>query len=323
MNILFLIGNGFDINLGLETSYNDFYNYYVNQESKNDLIKKLKKTIKLDKNLWSDLELKFGKYTDELQNYEEFNECYNDISKNLSNFIGIKESEFKIENFDKEKLKKFLCFPENQLSERSRQNISKYRTKYVSQSISTNIITFNYTKVLENLLAFSDNPIKIGDNNYEVFLQQIQHIHGYVKERMILGVNDISQISNVEFKNVKKIQQKLLKPICNNELGHLVDENCKNLILSSHLICIFGMSFGETDKFWWEFIGNHIKNGTILIIFSKNEVEEDTSGIEKIFKEEEIRNLFISKTSLSENEKQSIEKNIFVAINSNMFDIKI
>lgn len=110
MNILFLIGNGFDINLGLETSYNDFYNFYVNQESKNDLIKKFKKTIKLDKNLWSDLELKFGEYTDELKNYEEFNECYNDISKNLSLYMEIQENGFKSEKYDIEKLKNFYVF---------------------------------------------------------------------------------------------------------------------------------------------------------------------------------------------------------------------
>lgn len=29
MNVTFLIGNGFDINLGLKTSYKDFYEQYI------------------------------------------------------------------------------------------------------------------------------------------------------------------------------------------------------------------------------------------------------------------------------------------------------
>jgi hypothetical protein len=35
MNILFLIGNGFDLNLGMKTRYVDFYNYYISNTSLN------------------------------------------------------------------------------------------------------------------------------------------------------------------------------------------------------------------------------------------------------------------------------------------------
>ena len=30
MKVVYLIGNGFDLNLGLKTSYSDFYTYYLN-----------------------------------------------------------------------------------------------------------------------------------------------------------------------------------------------------------------------------------------------------------------------------------------------------
>ena len=39
MNIVHIIGNGFDLNLDLKTSYRHFYEYYKNQESKNENIK--------------------------------------------------------------------------------------------------------------------------------------------------------------------------------------------------------------------------------------------------------------------------------------------
>jgi hypothetical protein len=36
MNIVYIIGNGFDLNLKLDTSYRDFYEYYKKQPSKDD-----------------------------------------------------------------------------------------------------------------------------------------------------------------------------------------------------------------------------------------------------------------------------------------------
>lgn len=45
MNIVFLIGNGFDISLGLKTSYRDFAKYYVQKPSSHPSIEKLKKEI--------------------------------------------------------------------------------------------------------------------------------------------------------------------------------------------------------------------------------------------------------------------------------------
>ena len=49
MNIVYLIGNGFDINLGLNTRYCDFYKYYLESQqsdNSNPHIKTLKKSLK-------------------------------------------------------------------------------------------------------------------------------------------------------------------------------------------------------------------------------------------------------------------------------------
>ena len=45
MNILYLFGNGFDLNLGLKTSYTDFYNYYNSLTSTTEKVKFLKESI--------------------------------------------------------------------------------------------------------------------------------------------------------------------------------------------------------------------------------------------------------------------------------------
>ena len=47
MNITYIIGNGFDINLGLKTRYVDFYKWYVdrNRESTPDVVKVFRNEI--------------------------------------------------------------------------------------------------------------------------------------------------------------------------------------------------------------------------------------------------------------------------------------
>ena len=41
MNIVFLIGNGFDLNLGLKTRYRNFYDYYVALPKKNGAVRNI------------------------------------------------------------------------------------------------------------------------------------------------------------------------------------------------------------------------------------------------------------------------------------------
>lgn len=62
MNVTYIIGNGFDLNLGLETGYQAFYNYYIKVPSPNSQVKLLKDSIEQDGyELWSDLEIGLGK----------------------------------------------------------------------------------------------------------------------------------------------------------------------------------------------------------------------------------------------------------------------
>ena len=53
MNITFFIGNGFDINLGLNTKYSDFYPYFIEKSTITNMIRAW---LQEDELLWSDLE---------------------------------------------------------------------------------------------------------------------------------------------------------------------------------------------------------------------------------------------------------------------------
>ncbi|SDD38363.1 Bacteriophage abortive infection AbiH [Algoriphagus faecimaris] len=60
MNIVYLIGNGFDLNLVLNTKYSDFYEYYKSSKTSNPKILEIKNEISANLQNWSDLELALG-----------------------------------------------------------------------------------------------------------------------------------------------------------------------------------------------------------------------------------------------------------------------
>ena len=87
MNLLFVLGNGFDLQLGLPTSYHDFYQYYVNTPSSSEAIARLKDEISADQQNWSDLELALGKITADYSDVDTSCEVYDDIQIELQRYL--------------------------------------------------------------------------------------------------------------------------------------------------------------------------------------------------------------------------------------------
>jgi len=318
MNILFMLGNGFDLNLGLKTSYNDFYSYYKSKNSQSHQVLKLKEHIANNFENWSDLELALGKYTKDITSAKEFDEVFDDIGDNLAEYLHEEEKRLDF-NHEKTNINKFfsdLTYPENSLRVADSNQLKIHRKKYNHYPLNTNIITFNYTQSLEKLLNYSGQRIKISSGT----LQHIHHIHGYLESRMIMGVNDVSQIENKIFHDNLDITEALVKHKCNEACGHTVDKQCEQLIESSQLLCIFGSSLGDTDKLWWDLIAKRLVKGELkLIIFEK--VADIPSRQE--YKKERIRrekkNNFLNKTTLTEAEKEIAQEHIFIGVNTNLF----
>lgn len=323
MNITFLIGNGFDLNLGLKTSYKDFYRYYNAQPSKSELIEKLKKNIGVNHINWSDLEVALGKYTEHL-NYQEFDEIYDDIHTCLADYITQAEKDFIIDNYDISNLYVDLFSPERYFNPANQTNFKDYRNIWGTNTVwNTNIITFNYSTSLEKLLNYKNNNIRLGGNGRsDAFLHKIKHVHGLIGSQMCLGVNDISQIGNESFRENTDITDMLVKPSTNKMYGHMIDDECVSFISNSNLICLFGLSIGETDKMWWELIGKQLKGSQCRIIFFIKE-ELRITGVHKTRRiDKEVRDEFLSKLGLTDQEKEKIKNNVFVGYNTKIFNFK-
>lgn len=318
MKILYIIGNGFDINLGLNTRFTDFYKYYLDVESNSDKVKLLKKEI--DKNIenWSDLEVAFGQFTKQLSTTEEFDEVFEDILTHLSNFILLEDEKIQIE--DTSKFYSSLAFPELYLPLADMNTIADFKKKWVNVSQTIHIATLNYTKSFEKFIDIGDNIINTtsGKGSY---VKSIIHIHGYANDRMILGVNDHSQIGNEEFREDVDVLESLLKPICNRVYKHTEDSQTLSIIGESNLICIFGSSLGVTDNHWWQAIGDRLRyKETKLLIFVRRSRINPIVGFRFGRIEREIKNQFIERANIKEENIEAVRSKIIVAVNTTLFN---
>ena len=322
MNILFIIGNGFDLNLGMKTRYSDFYKYYKSIPSQSNSVNKLKNAISKDIENWSDLELALGKYTKNLGSAEEFEEVYEDIGDKLADYLQQEENNFDFSKIDGKKLYDYFSFPERSLLPADTNVLNTYKNKWGNSQWNVYLITFNYTHSLERLIEFTGKKNQINSHsNHPIILQRIEHIHGYFDKRMIMGVNDVSQISNSDFHNNQVVLEALVKNNCNQAQKHTIDNWCKNQILNANLICIFGSSIGDTDNMWWKLIGEQLKRDCKLIIFEKGEDISPRRQYKIANVEREKRNSFLKKTKLDKDGKKVAADNIFISVNTDMFSV--
>lgn len=325
MQILYIIGNGFDLNIGLKTSYKYFFDYYKSKESPNENVEKLKKNISANYNNWSDLELAFGRYTNELKTLEEFDEVFEDIGENLAEYLRLEEEKFEESEIDRERFFKYLVSPEDELRQIDKNRINQYKSKYLNHHWGIDIFTFNYTTVLEKIIGEGQKNIRIGNHpntnsKADVILRGIEHIHGFTDNRMVLGVNDESQIKNKDFKKNQDVLEAIVKSECNLAYGHTIDELFKKKIKAASMICIFGSSIGDTDNMWWEIIGERLNDNIPLIIFTKGEeVISPRIGYKNNRTKRRMRDYFLDKTNLSEGVRKRIENNVYVGLDTSMF----
>ena len=323
MKILYIIGNGFDLNLGLKTSYKDFYDYYKPVETTKNSIKKLKSSISNNYKNWSDLELALGQYTEELKTVDDFDEVFEDIGEKLAEYLIKEESKFDVTKINKEKFFENLVKPEVFLPVAENTKIKTYKLKFSNVSWNIDIVTFNYTKIIDKIIENKKN-IKIGlhpRKHLKVTLREILHIHGYVDNRMVMGVNDISQLKNKTFHQNVDVLEAIVKQQCNTAYGHTIDNQFQTIIMEADFIVIFGASIGDTDNMWWELIGQKIKERPIpVIIFTKGEeVISPRIGYKNNRTKRKMCDYFFKKTKLKNDEIEKAKDHIFVALDTSMF----
>ena len=319
MKIVFLIGNGFDLNIGLHTSFNDFLSYYVNKESPTESIKKIKQLLKQSKDDWKDFEMEIGDITKDFSDAEEFSEAFTNISDNLRQYIEGENARV----ITNEKAKGLLCrdfsLPFDFLTPASKQDFTYFFSNLRQDRWEVNLISFNYTDSIEKILSYKPG-MELGKNLFSqsVVLNGIDHIHGRHDGTILLGVNDISQIANESFRTNQDITELLVKPQANHAIESLIDQRCAGVINNANLIVIFGSSIGPTDNYWWDLIKKRLsqKSAKLIIFYYKKNLD--------ISKHQYLLGSYKRKIKhiIEPNGNSDINQFIDVAINEDIFMLK-
>ena len=347
MNITFLIGNGFDLNIGLATKYNDFFEHYrIDNQNDSKEVKELKASINkyfdnddydnLDGINWSNAELAFGQFTAHFVNDDHgdqaISNCYSDLCQALADYLTEEEKKFNSSAIKKDKslMQKIwsgLIDITKGLRPVDRDNINNFISSQ-GGGFSINIIDFNYTKVIDKITAsLTQEGIpgnrRFNNNNYNNRINPIIHIHGTTTHGMAFGVNDESQLEKNIFTDEEPERKwQLIKPLFNENMGENVDGIAWNAIKSAQIIYVYGMSIGATDKIWWERIIEHLSNNiqTLLIVHQYSCPTIKLSPAQYVREQRLFRKKLLNfGESLDQSQEKSIEERIFLT-GGNIFD---
>lgn len=334
MNITFFIGNGFDLNLDLNTRYSDFYPFFIKNASKDNMIKKW---LKEDELLWSDLEEKLGENLQkvEKQQKEKFYDDKAELDSLLLEYLEKEQDKIITEGKEDkiaEEFSRSMITYYNELSELGKSSIRSTYDIYKAEEFKYCFISFNYTNVLDRFMDITlKKKAPITTHTYNGYqrnnsLGSILHIHGTINEEMILGVNDTEQIFSDFLKKDEEFLDTFIKRRMNVGIGQKKIENAKKIIEESHVICIFGMSIGNTDKIWWKEVINWLNNNknNKLIIYYKGfeeimnkKIPSRTIRLNNSIKKDILEK---GKTNNVDSVVDDIKNRIFISYNANIFN---
>jgi len=213
---IFIIGNGFDLDLGLKTKYSDFAHSDYWPQYDGSIIPNLKSYLedKRDTESWFDIE-------NELLNYARADGEHTRSIFDLASYNVRRDMEY----FAKIQSSLCLYIREQQTKELKKSSVASQVLKLIQQNGYFNsIYTFNYTNLNEIAAKLNLSTS-----------MRYTHIHGCVDdESIILGVDETKLMEGYEL---------LHKTMSASYRSH----NIFNDLSAATEVVIFGLSFGQID----------------------------------------------------------------------------
>lgn len=321
MEITLILGNGFDKNLGLNTSYKEFYEWYRVKNTNVEIVKKMKDSIghfldgeKKEEEIinWGDAELAFGQFSKQCQTYEEYRDCYMDLQDSFAEYLVKEEKRFDINKIDEKII--LNCI----------NDIVKYINKSDNGS-TLNIITLNYTSAIYEIFCKVKDILK--DPKYNIQIKDYLYLHGSLGGEPTFGVGSINQIRN---ENIRKsfptaFESQIIKDRHDTLTGRNYYARLVAVLSRSQAVYCYGWSFGDTDLALISRLAKRTAAGMKLYVYKHG--FEIKSNIRKSFEErlfndknrDDIRNKLLAYGGLNNSEYVVAAANV-VSICINRFE---
>lgn len=336
MNITFLIGNGFDVGIGMSSRFKDFFPIYQFISKDKALeIRKLSEEIKSDLATWADFELAIGMYTLKFDknNKQEFLDQIKDFELEFIEYL--KEQEKHISYNNKTKISSVIIkaltmyFSPDNLAVESSKMISNVYANHKKEEHRYNFINFNYTNTLKSCLeTISDGVVarrKYNDIEKIDKIDNVIHVHGKSDLHPLIGVDNVNQIANKELAKDVRFTRYIVKPLMNQFLRNSNNLDTTTVIKKSKIICIYGMSLGASDLKWWSLLLSWLHNDSErqLIIFEYDDKYTTTTPFAWIEKEDFILDKLNSYNASTNIDVDKLIPRIHIAVHKNIFQMDL
>lgn len=332
-----MIGNGFDMGLGMATSFKQFFPVYrAKSLDKEENIKQLSQSITDDEEAWSYFEKQLGVYTSEFdeETSVNFKHQVNDFTSEFIAYLRLQEERLSFD--DEQVISKTISnaltsfYKDGNLPTESYSCISQLFQNNVYDEHRYNFISFNYTDSLQKCLGcLKDNIVatrKLSSSTTKTDrIGIVVNVHGTKDGYPIMGVNDKTQIANKELAENKSFTDRLIKPQLNSRLRMNNEGQAINVLNSSKIICIYGMSLGETDRDWWDRVITWLHNDSSrqLVIFNYDDKYSTSLPTNWLDKEDGIIEQLTSYNKNKDINVDNLRSRIHIAVHKNIFSMPL
>lgn len=338
--VLWIIGNGFDKNLGLNTGYRSFLlNKYFAPGAENkyrdELVRRLGKfEPESQSDLWSDLESLLGKVTELYEDdVELFHDTFEDMQHQLLEYVA-QESERLPDEIPSAAIDEFresLCLFSRRLAELDQNGAIPETSPSENAWIST--ISLNYTNsfdlfwrsaIFENKL----HSLLVNGSVVRYFYpEQVLHLHGSVDSQgngvsPIFGVSDQSQISSSVLSCDDEFRELWIKSERNSSiLRNTKNQQMANLVSTASTICVYGCSLGLSDAYIWKEVGKKILgSSTRLYIFDYGLPDRRSGSFRRYQKQRQaLIDSFLTVAEIKDSDRELAVKHIVPVESSRVF----
>lgn len=288
--VTFIIGNGFDIGLGMKTKYSDVYDAYVKTPSTTEVIRAFKEDLssRTPYDKWSDFEMGMAEYAKTLSSENELVECVRDFKGYMVQHLRA-ENQRLVDLIRDEAYADHLVRELDRSFERFHEGFAPNITAQLGQLIGDplpehNVITFNYTRVLEELYAVKERKQKITE-------KAPLHIHGSLDRDVVLGVDNLEQLQNTAYSISGKEKRAFVKTFFNEQYDTSRVMAAKKMISESSVICTYGFSLGESDKTWVNLIVDWLQGDSShhLVVFQHDKTEYSQYNFDELMDVEDAK----------------------------------
>ena len=270
MNITYLVGNGFDLYLGMRTRPRDFLQNFIdeNEKSENSAAASLASTIKSEGiDTWADFEMSLGRLSQMFNNTEDDISDYLEQVEALETYLRqwlLREDEKMTDDRLREKADLLLSSFANILPILSKDGIRFQDNP--NREYNLNFICFNYTSTFNRILLMASKNLlrdmeQLTDRSGREFnLSPLIQPHGTLDTVLVCGVDGADQISNPDLQVNEDVIASIVKGETQRADNYDFDLEAMEIINRSDIVCIFGMSLGRSDRRWWRHIADSLTN---------------------------------------------------------------